>query len=196
MPIVHIICATLREDAPAEAVAHALALAGELARAEGARHTVAGRSGERLVAVTWLAGRDALEPFAASPAHMSFVMRGLAPCIRGLWSAAVESDGAPPPAVGAVWVFALQAAESLYEWQVRDFLGAVAALPGVVTAGATVEERERYRAGGAVCIGPGAVPAFRAALEAARRGWGDIDGALVEALVDVVTAEAGGDRDA
>src|SRR3990172_7724952 len=96
MGILHVICATLRPDASEQAIAHAITLARDLARAEGARHAVIGRSPDRLVAVTWLAGREALEPFAASPAHMSFIMRGLAPCISGMWSAAVESDVAPP----------------------------------------------------------------------------------------------------
>ena len=185
MPIVHVVCATLRPDAPTEAVTHALALAGSLAAAPGARRSFAGRNAEQLVAVTWLDGRDALEPFAASPAHMAFVMRGLAPCIRGMWSAAVESDTEPPAVVASLWVFALQSAETLFEWQVRDLLDVVAAFPGSAAAGPTVEERERYRAGGAVCLDADDAPAFAAALAQARAAWGEIAPAIVEARVDV-----------
>ena len=185
MPIVHVVCATLRPDAADEAVTHALARAGALEGAPGARRSFAGRNAEQIVAVTWLDGRDALEPFAASPAHMAFVMRGLAPCIRGMWSAAVECDIDPPEAVASLWVFALQSAETLFEWQVRDLLEVVATLPGTAAAGPTVEERERYRAGGAVCLAAGDEHAFGAALAEARLAWGDIAAAIVEARVDV-----------
>ncbi|MFA7248387.1 MAG: hypothetical protein WC273_02030 [Dehalococcoidia bacterium] len=186
MPIVHVICATLSSEASAEAIAGAIRLGRALTGAHGVQHAVLGRSADRLVAVTWLDGRDALEPFAASPLHMAFIMRGLAPCIRGMWSAAVESDVAPPALIEAMWVFALQSAESLFEWQVRDLLQSVAALPGAAAAGPTVEERERYRAGGVVCLTPGDKAAFKAALPAARAGWGSLAGSLVEAKVEVI----------
>lgn len=185
MAIVHVVCAALRTDATEEAVANALALATALGDAPGAQRSIVGRNAAQLVAVTWLGGRDALEPFAASPAHMAFIMRGLAPCIRGMWSAAVETDAAPPGPVASMWVFALQSAETLFEWQVRSLLEEVAGFPGAPAAGPTVEERERYRAGGAVCLDAAAVSAFEAALARARTGWGEIAGAIVEARVDL-----------
>ncbi|MGE3857783.1 MAG: hypothetical protein AB7G21_12575 [Dehalococcoidia bacterium] len=193
MPIVHVICATLKPDAAEEAVAHAIALGRALPQAHGVRHAVLGRSADRLVAVTWLEGREALEPFAASPVHMAFIMRGLAPCIAGMWSAAVESDAAPPAAAVALWVFALRSVETLFEWQVRDLLGSVAALPGAAAAGPTVEERERYRAGGVVCLDAPDVAAFDAALRGARDGWGALAEALVEAKVEVIPLRHEGD---
>lgn len=186
MPIVHIICATLRPDASEEAVAHALTLGRALPEADGVRSAVLGRTADRLVAVTWLEGREALEPFAASPVHMAFIMRGLAPCIAGMWSAGVETDTSPPAAPAALWVFALRSVETLFEWQVRDLLASVDALPGRAAAGPTVEERDRYRAGGVVCLERDDLDAFEDALTSARGGWGALAESLVEAKVEVV----------
>ncbi len=195
MPIVHIICATLKEDASEEAVAHALALGRALPSAEGVWHTTLGRSVNHLVAATWLDGRDALEPFAASPVHMAFIMRGLAPCIRGMWSAAVESEAAPPATAESMWVFALQSQETLFEWQVRDLLTAVDTLPGLAAVGVTVEERERYRAGGVVCLVPGEAAPFDDALAAARAQWGELAESIVECKVEVIPLRPTTDRD-
>lgn len=181
--VVHVVCAAVRPDAPAEAITQALELAHAMDRAPGARRVLCGADAGLIVAVTWLDGRAALEPFAASPPHMAFVMRGLAPCIRGMWSAGVETDAAPPDAVGALWVFALRDSETLYEWQVRDLVQAVATLPGHVAAGPTFEERDRYRAGGVVALTGAEVEPFRAALAAARETWGDIAELVVEGFV-------------
>lgn len=194
MAIVHIICATLRPDASEEAIAHAVRLGRELTTAHGVRAALLGRSPDRIVAVTWLEGRDALEPFAASPVHMAFIMRGLAPCIRGMWSAAVESDTVPPATTAALWVFALPSVETLFEWQVRDLLSAVATLPGTAAVGVTVEERERYRAGGAVCLAAADGPAFEAALATARGQWGPLGATLAECKVEVIPLRPGEDR--
>lgn len=188
MGIVHIVCATLRPDAAAGAVSAAVDRALDLRSAEGARRVLVGRSSDRLVTVTWLESRGALEAFAASPAHMSFIMRGLAPCIRGMWSASVESAAPPPVEVEALWVFAVRASDTLFEWQIRDLLASLNALPGTAAAGPTIEERERYRAGGAVCVAPGGVDAFAAALDAARERWGDVAGVLDDVLAPLVDA--------
>lgn len=183
--VVHVICASLRPDADASAIDHALDLAGAMSDAEGARRVLVGRSGRALAAVTWLDDRNALEPFAASPAHMAFIMRGLAPCIQGMWSAAVESDTPPPEEASALWVFALRDSESLYEWQVRDLIRALEALPGTVAAGPTVEERERYRAGGVVCIARRDLDAFRTAFAAAQSSWAEVAPALTHETVEL-----------
>ncbi|MEI7926320.1 MAG: hypothetical protein WCI61_09060 [Chloroflexota bacterium] len=196
MPIVHVICATLKPDASDEAVAHAIDLGRLLPSADGARDGILAQSADRFVAVTWLEGREALEPFAASPVHMSFIMRGLAPCIAGMWSAAVESDVQPPAATETLWVFALRSVDTLFEWQVRDLLASVATLPGAAAVGATVEERERYRAGGVVCLDAAAASGFDAALDAARDAWGALAESLVEAKVEVIPLAAGGDSGA
>ncbi len=195
MPIVHIICATLKDDASEEAVTHALDLGRALPSAEGVQHSILGRSPQHLVAATWLEGRAALEPFAASPVHMAFIMRGLAPCIRGMWSAAAESDVVPPRDVESMWVFALQSQETLFEWQVRDLLAAVDGLPGLAAVGVTVEERERYRAGGVVCLVPGEAALFDPALGAARAEWGDLAESIVECKVEVIPLRPGADTE-
>lgn len=181
--VVHVVCATVRPDAPADAVEHALDLARAMDAAPGARRVLCGADGGVVVAATWLDGRAALEPFAASPPHMAFVMRGLAPCIRGMWSAGVETDAPPPEAPAALWAFAVRDAETLYEWQVRDFVLAVEALPGHAAAGPTFEERDRYRAGGVVALSSGDAETFQAVLTTARGTWGEIAGLLVEGFV-------------
>jgi len=193
MPIVHVICATLKPDATEEAVAHAIHLGRALPEASGVRHALLARGADRLVAATWLEGREALEPFAASPVHMAFIMRGLAPCIAGMWSAAVESEVPPPPEARALWVFALRSVETLFEWQVRDLLASVASLPGTAAVGPTVEERERYRAGGVVCLDAAAGATFDAALTAAQTAWGGLADSLVAAKVEVIPLSPGGD---
>lgn len=191
--VVHVICATLRPEAEATEVANALRLGHGLGAAVGVRRTIVGRSDRALAAATWLPDRDALEPFAASEEHMSFIMRGLAPCISSMWSAAVETDALPPsepPA--ALWTFALADAPTLYEWQVRDALAAFEQLPGTAAAGITIEERERYRGGGVVCLTAGEIEAFREALERAQAGWGDITSSLAQELVSVEQGEVEG----
>ncbi len=193
MPIVHVVCATLKPDAAEDAIDHAIDLGRALSSAEGVQHALLGRGGDRLVAVTWLDGREALEPFAASPMHMAFIMRGLAPCIRGMWSAAVETDAAPPSDVEAMWVFALPSADTLFEWQVRDLLQSVAALPGHAAAGPTVEERERYRAGGVVCLAASESSALDAALAAVRPAWDALGAPLVACKVEVIPLPPGAD---
>lgn len=181
--VVHVVCATVKPDAPAEAVAHALDLARAMAGAPGARRVLCGADAGLVVAATWLDGRAALEPFAASPPHMAFVMRGLAPCIRGMWSAGVETDAPPPEAAAALWVFGVRDSETLYEWQVRDLAEAVDALPGHAAAGPTFEERDRYRAGGVVALAEGEIEPFRVALDAARATWGDVATLITDGFV-------------
>ncbi|TAJ20491.1 MAG: hypothetical protein EPO65_03620 [Dehalococcoidia bacterium] len=181
--VVHVVCATVKPDAPAEAVAHALELARAMAQAPGARRVLCGADSGLVVAATWLDGRAALEPFAASPPHMEFVMRGLAPCIKGMWSAGVETDAPPPTDAAALWVFAVRDSETLYEWQVRDLALAIDALPGTAAAGPTFEERDRYRAGGVVALTPDEIEPFRVALDAARPTWGDIASLITEGFV-------------
>ncbi len=191
--VVHVVCATVRPDAPAEAVAHALELARAMDGAPGARRVFCGADAGLVVAATWLDGRAALEPFAASPPHMAFVMRGLAPCIKGMWSAGVETDAPPPEAVDALWVFAVRDSDSLYEWQIRDLVRAVDTLPGHAAAGPTFEERDHYRAGGVVALAAAEVEPFHAALAAARAAWGDISDLLTEGFVRLGPARASAD---
>jgi hypothetical protein len=184
--LIHIVAATFREDAPRDGVAAAISRASALRSAPGVLEVVIGCSDEQLVVVTWLAGREELEEFAASREHMSFVMQGLAPVIRGMWSAAVETDTSPPStAPSALWAFAVPEREGVYEWQVRELLDEVDALPGTAATGQTVEERERFRAGGVVAP-PVADGDFQAQLAAMRRRWLEVVGAIEEALVPVL----------
>ncbi len=188
--VLHLVVASLRPDAPPEAVARAVDAARALCDAAGVEAVLVGRSEQQLVVATWLGGREALEVFASSRPHMAFVMQGLAPAISGMWSAAVESS-TPPPAADAVawlWAFALPEAEGVFDWQVRDLLARIEALPGAAAIGPTVEERERYRAGGVVCIADPARAEFDARLEAARAEWHNLVGRVEEAQVPLLPA--------
>lgn len=190
----HIIAARLREDAPLEGVARAIEAARSLSDAPGVETVVVARSEDRLVVATWLEGRQALDAFAESRPHMTFIMQGLAPVIRGMWSAAIEAAcDLPPSDTTALWAFALPTTEGVFEWQVRDLLAAVETMPGSAVTGPTVEERERYRAGGVVCLDAPDVAAFDAALRGARDGWGALAEALVEAKVEVIPLRHEGD---
>ena len=68
----------------------------------------------------------------------------------------------------------------------RDLLAAVEAMPGEAVTGPTVEERERYRAGGLVCLTAASAGAFAAALPANREAWAAVTGRVEEALADVL----------
>ncbi|MBM3139104.1 MAG: hypothetical protein FJZ92_02530, partial [Chloroflexi bacterium] len=177
--VLHVVAARAKPGVDAEARDRALALAHALREAPAVEAVIVAASEERIIVATWLPGREALEPFAASTPHMQFVMRGLAPMITGMWSASVETEAGPPPAPAALWVFALGAAD-VYEWQVREMLGDVAALPGHAAAGPTVEERERYRAGGAVALAFAEVGPFEEALRERRTAWAGLAEALEE----------------
>ena len=167
----------------------AIELAGSLNDAAGVRAVAVGRSDDYLVAATRLADRAALEPFAASAPHMEFVMRGVAPVTVRMWSAAVETEAPEDPAIaeaGTLWGFALPARDGVYDWQVRQLLEDVEALPGSAVVGLTVEEREHFRAAGVVLLSPDQVAPFEDALAAARARWADIAGGLEEVLVPML----------
>lgn len=186
--VVHVLCATLRTDVAPDLVEAAVARARAMSEAAGVRRTVCARTPDAILAATWVADRAALEVFAASPEHMAFVMRGLAPCVRGMWSAAAETETAPPGEAEALWVFAVRNADAVFEWQIRDLLRGLEALPGTLAAGVTFEERDRYRAGGVVAVPPDGSAAFRAALDALRPSWGDLGEHVVEAFAPVPAA--------
>jgi hypothetical protein len=169
MPVVHAIAATLRIDADPAAVDRAVATAEELRSAPAIQAVHVGRSASRLVTAVWLPEPSALEPFAASTAHMSFVMRGLAPVVAGMWSVSVATPrDAPATDPAAIWAFAIPETEGVFEWQIRRQLESIEALPGDAWVGPTVEERERYRAGGVVLLDAASIASFEEALPDAR----------------------------
>ncbi len=193
--VLHVVCASVRADASREQRANAVDLARGLAAAPGARGVVVAESTAHLLVATWLDGAG-LEAFAASAQHMAFIMRGVATVTSGMWSAAVETD-TPPSITGgapeALFVFGLRAVADgaqLYEWQVQALLEEVRGLPGDVAAGPTFEERDRFRAAGAVVIPFGGTPAFDAALAGAGPHWRTSTPALVTALAPIVATSA------
>ncbi len=187
--LLHLIVASLRERTDPQAMARAIELAGSLADAVGVRTVAVGRSDDHLLVATWLTDRAALEPFAASAPHMEFAMRGVAPVTARMWSAAVETEAPAESAVAdarTLWGFALPARDDIYDWQVRQLLAEVDALPGYAAAGPTVEERERFRAAGTVLLSPEQLPVFEEALADARARWAEIAGSLEEVLVPML----------
>ena len=187
--VLHLIAARLPAGAGGDPrLGAAIDLGGALARAPGVRAALLGSSERHIVSACWLDERAALEPFAASAAHMSFVVRGLAPLVSGMWSASVETE-APPPAADdtvAMWAMAVPESAGTFEWEVRALLEAVAALPGVAFSGSTVEERDRFRAGAVILLRAGEAERFDAALRDARRAWPAFASGIEQALVRVV----------
>lgn len=168
MPVVHTLAARLRPEADRALLEGATSAAQELRSAPGVVATRVGCSDSHLVAAAWLPDPGALEPFAASPPHMNFVMRGLAPLIEGMWSISVDTDrDAPAAGAASICALALPEAPGIFEWQVRRQLEAIDALPGIAWLGPTVEERERYRAGGVVLLDSAAAESFADQLDAA-----------------------------
>jgi hypothetical protein len=194
--LVHVVCASLLPNLEMKALENARTLALDLIEASSAVAVVVAESPTHLLVATWLESRDALEAFAASPAHMAFIMRGIARVTSGMWSAAAETE-APTPAELAVpgsgspqtlYVFGLRASEGpqLYEWEVRALLDSITALPGAAAAGPTFEERDRFRAAGAVVVPTESRGAFTEALAATAAGWGDAARAIEQAAAPVV----------
>ena len=104
-------------------------------------------------------------------------------------SAAVEIDTPSDPSIAdarMLWAFALRAQDDVYEWQIRRLLADIETLPGETAAGPTVEDRERSRAAGVVCLAAGQLPAFERALAEARTRWEGLAGGLEEALVPIL----------
>jgi hypothetical protein len=185
--LLHLVAAELRDDVLAEDVQRALAYAHALAAGEGVRAVCYGRSETHLLAAVWLDDVKALEPFAASEEHMTFIMRGLATVIRSMWSASVATEGPPPTeSFAALWLFAVPEFEGVFEWEVRKFLEDIEMLPGTCWAGPTVEERERYRAGGAVLLTATEINSFQDSLATATTGWGSLANRLQQAVTPTV----------
>lgn len=188
--LLHIVSAGVRSAVDADAITRAIELAHGLRDAEGAQSVHVGRSHSHLVVATWIADRTWLEPFAASAPHMAFVMRGLAEVTDTMWSAAVETDAAPPPAADTLWAFALRAGDGVYEWQVQDLLAGIERLPGVAACGLTFEERDRYRAAGIVSLAATETAAFEDALAEMNKAWGELAASIEAALAPSVARRA------
>lgn len=182
---VHLVVAALRPDAPPELVRGALERASALAEAPGALAVRAAHSDEQLIIATWLRSGATLEAFAASRQHMTFVMQGLAPVLRSMWSVAIASGEPPPPAAGGLlWACALPVDAPLFEPQVRELLAALAQLGGPAATGPTVEERERFRAGAVVWVPAAAAASFDAAVAGVLAAWRARGATLVHARAE------------
>ena len=192
--LLHLVVAALRPDAPDADRDHATNLARDLAGIEGVQACVVGRSDTALTAAVWIDRRDRIERFAAAPEHMRFVIEGVANATSGMWSASIAlGANSMPPAGGvqALWAFALPAEPPAFEWQAQELLSAIAELADedgtlAVFAGPTVEERERFRAGGVVLAADGDAEALSQRIEAARAGWGRLAEGLQSAITPVV----------
>lgn len=189
-PILHLVVAALREPSERQTAETTIVHARALKTAPGVMGQVIGQSGAHLVIGTWLESRDVLDAFAASAEHMRFVMQGLAPVIQGMWSAAIETTAAPafseidstPP---VLWAFALPDQEGVYERQVRQFLDLVETIGATAAVGPTVEERDRFRAGGLVSFTTRSDA--EGAIASAKAHWTGLGGQIEDALVARVT---------
>ena len=182
--LLHLVVATLRAALAEAARDDLAALARELRSAEGVQATLAACSEHELITATWLRSADDLEAFASSAPHLRFVLDGVARHTTGMWSAAASVAAAPPPdpaGVNALWAFGLPADRPAFEWQVRDLLTAIEALPGQSSAGPTTEERERFRAAGVVLVPLERRAEFDQALGQARSSWDELGESLRDA---------------
>jgi hypothetical protein len=185
---VHIVAARIRAEATADELRELARLAAGLGGAAGVEAAIVGRSDEQLVTATWLRSRAALEDFAATPEHMTFVMRGLARSARGVWSAAVATEAPPPGNPDYLWAFAIPASDEVYEWQVLEVLADIERLAVSPAAGPTIEERERYRAAGVVGVAAAALDASIQASAERCAAWRALVGSIESALVPVIRA--------
>lgn len=189
--LLHLVVAGLRDEL-GEAERDELAtLARALASAEGVQATLAACSRRELITATWLGSADDLEAFASSGPHLRFVLEGVARHSTGMWSAAASVDTGPPldPGYGgAVWAFGLPTEPPAFEWQVRDLLAAINALPGQATAGPTTEERERFRAAGVALVPAEQLEPFDQALSEARSSWGELGESLRDAIAPLLVS--------
>ena len=190
--LLHVVVASFRADAEPAERDRAAALAGELAAAEGVVAAAVARSQTVLIAAAWLEARERLEAFASAPEHMRFVIKGIGRTTSGMWSTSIATPaaGLPPPDAAALWAFALPADTPAFEWQVQDLLAGVIALPAdgsaVATyAGTTVEEHERFRAGGLVLATGDDAATLAAQLDQAHERWGPLAERLVTACAPV-----------
>ena len=189
--LLHLVVASLRTDLGDAARDELATLARELVSAEGVQATFAACSQHELITATWLGSADDLEAFASAPAHLRFVLEGVARYSTGMWSAATSVAAGPPPdraGVDALWAFGLPADPPAFEWQVRDLLTAIKTLPGQSAAGPTTEERERFRAAGIVLVPLEQRAEFDRALSEARSSWGEIGESLRDASAPLLAS--------
>ena len=189
--LLHLVVATLRTDLGDAARDELAALARALGSAEGVQATLAACSEHELITATWLGSADDLEAFASAPAHLRFVLEGVARHSTGMWSAATSVAAGPPPdraGVDALWAFGLPADPPAFEWQVRDLLTAIKTLPGQSAAGPTTEERERFRAAGIVLVPLEQRAEFDRALSEARSSWGELGESLRDASAPLLAS--------
>ena len=187
--LLHLVVAGLRDELDEAAREELATLARALASAEGVQATLAACSERELITATWLGSTDDLEAFASSGPHLRFVLEGVARHSTGMWSAAASVDAGPPSDTGdggALWAFGLPGEPPAFEWQVRDLLASIDALPGRAAAGPTTEERERFRAAGVVLVPREQSDPFDQALGEARSSWGELGESLRDAIAPLL----------
>ena len=130
----------------------------------------------------WLDNTDDLETFAASEEHLVFIMQGLAPIIESLWSAAIDCNDSLPNKENdfIFWLYAFLDHEGVFEWEIQKMLNDIAHLPGRSWEGVTIEERDRFRAGGIVLINKDEYEIFSKKLKNAKSDWGNLVNSLTE----------------
>ncbi len=182
MPLLHIINAKLKKSITENAKFAALEKATNMSNISVVNATVSGFSEQSIGVGVWLNNTDDLETFAASEEHLVFIMQGLAPIIDSLWSAAIDCSDLLPRENNdfLFWLYAFPDHEGVFEWEIQKMLNDISLLPGESWDGITIEERDRFRAGGIVIINKSEYEIFSKKLEDCKSAWKDRVESLTE----------------
>lgn len=182
MPLLHIINAKLKNSSSENEVLAALEKATAMNNISVVNAIASGTSNRSIGIGVWLDNTDDLETFAASEEHLVFIMQGLAPIIESLWSAAIDCNDSLPNKENdfIFWLYAFLDHEGVFEWEIQKMLNDIAHLPGRSWEGVTIEERDRFRAGGIVLINKDEYEIFSKKLKNAKSDWGNLVNSLTE----------------
>ena len=182
MPLLHIINAKLKNSSSENEVLAALEKATAMNNISVVNAIASGTSNRSIGIGVWLDNTDDLETFAASEEHLVFIMQGLAPIIESLWSAAIDCNDSLPNKENdfIFWLYAFLDHEGVFEWEIQKMLNDIAHLPGRSWEGVTIEEGDRFRAGGIVLINKDEYEIFSKKLKNAKSDWGNLVNSLTE----------------
>jgi len=182
LPLLHIINAKLKSSSSENEVLAALEKATAMNNIPVVNAIASGISNRSIGIGVWLDNTDDLETFAASEEHLIFIMQGLAPIIESLWSAAIDCNDSLPNKENdfIFWLYAFLDHEGVFEWEIQKMLNDISHLPGRSWEGVTVEERDRFRAGGIVLINKDEYEVFSKKLKNAKSDWGNLVNSLTE----------------